>query len=195
MKVRGRGKKGERGQFWHVWPWSQLWFYEMRAEARAQVDNTKLSVKVTHGSRHISDVETERSKGLQTQFSSYHHHLSCDDLFDREPQWCSIKYVSLGTEFEWFIFEFEYLKVINYVKKWIWITSLFEFTLFNLSICIEKSWIAFEIEFISFEVNSNELETECNIMKLNSVDLKLYVTLTGNSALYILPHSVLTIQI
>lgn len=38
VKLRRRGKKEEPG---HVWPRGQLWFYEMRAEARAQVDNAK----------------------------------------------------------------------------------------------------------------------------------------------------------
>lgn len=39
VKLRRRGKKEEPG---HVWPRGQLWFYEMRAEARTQVDNVKL---------------------------------------------------------------------------------------------------------------------------------------------------------
>lgn len=39
VKLRRQGKKEEPG---HAWPRGQLWFYEMRAEARTQVDNVKL---------------------------------------------------------------------------------------------------------------------------------------------------------
>ncbi len=64
----------------------------------------------------------------------------------------------------------------------------------EISVTRNWIWTSFDVEFISLELNSNKLETECNIMKLNSLAVKLYLILTENSALCKLPHSFSTFK-
>lgn len=40
---------------------------------------------------HVSDVEKQRSRGLQTHFSSHHWRFPGGDLVERAPQWCCRK--------------------------------------------------------------------------------------------------------
>lgn len=57
-----------------------------------------------------------------------------------------------------------------------------ESELYNFNNYIEKINLNSIIwnEFINLELKFNKLETECNIMKYNSVALKLYMILTEN---------------
>lgn len=48
-----KGRTEEPRQLWHVWPWGQLWLYEMRAEAGAQVDNVRLGITTCLALTHV----------------------------------------------------------------------------------------------------------------------------------------------